>query len=59
MQIASLGARPLLNLNDQYQEWVFNLLFKIERDFSVLTNDDTEAWNLVGKQLPMLPFEIQ
>lgn len=59
MQIATLGARRLLNLNDEYQGSVFDLLFKTERDFSIFTNEDTEAWNLVGKQSPVLPFEMQ
>lgn len=57
-QIATLGARRLLNLNDQNQGWVFNLLFKSERDFSILAEGDTEAWNVVGKKLPALPFEM-
>ena len=59
MQIATLGARRLLNLNDEYQGEVFELLLKTERDFAILTNENTEAWNLVGKQLPVLAFEMQ
>ena len=59
MQMATLGARRLVNLNDQNQGWVYNLLFKSERDFSILNEGDTGAWNVVGKQLPVLPSELQ
>lgn len=55
-QIATLGAKRLLNLDDQNQGWVFNLLFKSERDFSILTQGDTEAWSVVGKQFVCIAF---
>ena len=59
LDIAGHGSRRLLNLNDNYQAWVYNLLFKSERDFSVMDDTDTEAWNVVGKQLPLLSFMTQ
>lgn len=55
--MATRGARRLLNQLDGYQGWVFELLFKTERDFSVSDDAETEAWNVVGKQLPVLLFE--
>lgn len=61
MQMATLGAKRLLNTNDQYQGAIFNLLQKIDRDFTLRPEGvaDTEAWNVVGKQLPVLPFGMQ
>ena len=49
LDIAGHGARRLVNLNDNYQAWVFDLLFKDVRDFRLLSNGWTEAWNVVGK----------
>ena len=50
LDIAGHGSRRLLNLHDNYQAWVYNLLFKSPRYFSVMDDTDTEAWNVVGKQ---------
>lgn len=59
LDVAGHGSRRLLNLHDDYQAWVYNFLFKSERDFSILDDADTEAWNVVGKQLPAVSFQVQ
>lgn len=56
--MATRGARRLLNLNDQYQAWLYeNLLFKKRRDFSLIDARPTQVWDVVGKQLPILLFD--
>lgn len=49
LNIAKRGASRLLNLNDDYQGWVFENLFKVAREFSVTNEELTPAWNAVGK----------
>ena len=56
LNIATQGASRLLNLNDRYQGLVYQLLFKVARDFNVETDEETAAWLVVGKQLPVLLF---
>lgn len=46
--------RPVLKRNDYHQAFVFNLLFKVDQDFSVMDDAWTEAWNVVRKQLPLV-----
>ena len=57
LDIALLGARRLVNLDDDYQGWIYSLLFKAVRDFALMNDDDTETWNVVGEQLPGCPLE--
>ena len=57
VHMANRGARRLLNELDDYQGWVFELLFKRQRDFSLSDDSETRAWNVVGKQSPVLRFE--
>lgn len=59
LDIAYQGSRRLINLGDDYQAWVFKLLFKSERDFSLFDNADTDAWQAVGKQLLATSFQIR
>ncbi len=49
LNIAKRGAGRLLNLNDDYQGFVFQLLFKIARDFSVEDEVERPAWTAVGE----------
>lgn len=56
LNIAKRGASRLLNLNDGYQGFVFQLLFKVARDFRVMGEEWAPAWNAVGKKLPALFF---
>lgn len=56
-KIAARGSSRLLNRNDNYLAWVFQLLFKTERDFSIPSGEDTGitvTWEAVGEQLPVL-----
>ena len=53
LDVAGHGSRRLLNLHDNYQAWVYNLVFKSERDFT-LDDTESEAWNVVGKQMAAL-----
>ena len=53
--MATRGARRLLNLNDAYQAWLFRLLFKVPRDFSLFDEDaESLAWDVVGEWLAVL-----
>lgn len=47
VEIAARGSRRLLNLNDAYQAFVFNLLFKQTRNFQESNWDYSEAWSVV------------
>ena len=47
LDMATRGARRLLNLDDDYQDWLFELLFKVHRDFRLLDGIETETWNVV------------
>lgn len=47
LRMAARGASRLLNINDEYQEYVYALLFKQARDFALENNDATEAWNVI------------
>ena len=59
LAIAGHGSRRLLNLNDEYQAYVFELIFQNAPDFSLMDNAYTEAWNVVGERLPKLTLEMQ
>ena len=57
--LASRGANRLINLYDDYQAWVYKLLFKEERDFSINDYFVLMAWDVIGKTLLLLPLEMQ
>ena len=59
LHLASRGANRLINLYDDYQAWVFKLLFKQDRDFGIYDYSPSMAWDLIGKILPELPLEMQ
>ena len=52
IDIALLSAHRLVNLNDDYQAFIYNLLFKAVRDFGLEDDSWTETWNVVGERLP-------
>lgn len=54
LDMSFLGSRRLLNLNDQYQAWVYNLLFKQPRDFQLENDEFSNAWDVVGKRVAYL-----
>ena len=56
--IARQGSRRLLNLDDDYQGWVFDFLFKTARDFGLFNDQLTDAWEVVVKQLLVISFQI-
>lgn len=56
LNIATHGSSRLLNLSDRYQRFVCEMLFKRLRNLSVETDEETAAWLVVGKQLPVLLF---
>lgn len=54
LNLASRGGKRVLNTQDDYQGWVFQLLFKQERDFRIFDDDETQAWDVVGKKVSVL-----
>ena len=47
LDMASRGAKRLLNLNDNNQGFIYRLLFKEDRDFEIFTDRETQAWDVV------------
>ena len=43
LNVATHGSSRLLNLSDRYQRFIYQLLFKRVRDFSVETDEETAA----------------
>ena len=56
-RVAARGSSRLLNRNDNYLAWVFQLLFKTARDLTLPSDGITVTWEAVGEQLRLLSIE--